>query len=144
MQAMQALTPEIVYVFFCVFWAYANAKAIQADTWILHGINGLLHLSFCTYFGLAIHPVVSFVLLFAGRLFFDVALNLFRGLPVAHVPKAPKSKVDQVEIAVFDALFRYLLKRKLRPSYPFVVGLLPKIIYALCLMVFLTIQFKIL
>lgn len=139
---MDAIIPEIVYAAWCVFWAFANARAIKADTWILHGANGLVHIAVCLYFGFEFHFVVGLLMLFIGRLFFDVALNLFRKKGIGYVPKAPKSKVDQVEIAVFELLFRFLMKRRLRPSYPFVVGVLPKIIYTLCITVFLILQFK--
>jgi hypothetical protein len=108
------IQPQIIYVVWCIFWAYANHRAIdKANEHILHAINGTFHLVICGYFGIQLNWMVGVAMLFEGRLFFDVALNLFRKLGIGYVPKSPKS--------IFDKLEKYVFKGN---------GIIPKIIYA--------------
>src|SRR5690348_14817414 len=96
------MIPQIIYAAWCILFALANAKAIGAGVKILHGINGFIHLSVIIYFSFAIHWIIGLQMLFIGRLFFDIALNLFRGLPVTYVSEDPKSIIDRLEILAFS------------------------------------------
>jgi predicted permease len=123
---MQAAIPQIVYAVWCVFWAYANYRAIDhANERILHGINGLCHLSICIYFGIVIHWMIGLAMFFSSRAIFDTFLNLFRmgWRNIGYVPKNPKSIADKLEKKVFGKK-----------------GILPKVIY-LIIAIILTIYY---
>lgn len=100
------------YGAFCVGFAYLNALLIKRDRRIYHGLNGLLHLVIICFCGYMVNWFLIIPMLFQGRLMFDIALNLFRGLDFDYVPEAPKSKIDILEKRVFGD-----------------DGILPKIIY---------------
>lgn len=107
--------PEIAYAIWCVFWAYANYRAIVfANENILHGINGLCHLSICIYFWIVIHWTIGLAMFFYGRSIFDTCLNWFRmgWRNIGYVPKNPKSITDKMEKKVFGKN-----------------GILPKVLY---------------
>lgn len=123
---MQHYIPQIVYAGWCLFWAYANKVQIINNDRVYHGVNGVFHLATCIYFSLKIHWIIGLAILFEGRLFFDIPLNLFRKLPIGYVPENPKSLVDKVERGVFGNN-----------------GFLPKIIYLLILAFLLILQHKI-
>lgn len=111
------LIPEIAYAIWCVFFAFLNRiEIVTLDEKILHWFNGLLHFTAALFFAIAVSIPTGLSMLLIGRLFFDTALNLFRGLPISYVPLEPKSIVDKIEIFVFDGH-----------------GLLPKIVYLLIL-----------
>lgn len=102
-----------VYIVFCLILAYINKRRIAYDKRIHHGINGLLH----AVFWIAVLIITkswfpACVLPFIGRLFFDAALNLMRGLPLDYVAKNPKSIIDKFEKSIFGN-----------------DGILPKILY---------------
>ena len=103
----------MLYIPFCVAFAWLNAKWITDGKQIRHGWNGLLHLAVAVsigYFNLR----AGIAVLFIARVFFDWSLNLFRGLPLGYVSLNPKSIVDKIEKAIFK-----------------LDGITPKIIYLL-------------
>lgn len=114
------MTPVIAYGLLCIFWALANARGIDANVWILHGANFVIHVCTVLYFGLTVHWALGLAMFFEGRLFFDTALSLFRfgWKRIGYVPAKPKSNTDKLEKAVFGNN-----------------GILPKVIYALCFIV---------
>lgn len=126
---MKAIIPEIVYGCFCLFWAFVNYWQIEKiNETVRHGINGIFHLSTVIYFSIAIHPLVGAAMLFEGRLFFDVPLNIMRDgwRNIGYVPKNPKSIVDQLEQKVFGKN-----------------GIAPKVVYLVILFSLVIIQLKV-
>lgn len=75
----------ISYALFCIAFAWLNSFLIKRGKRIFHALNGLLHIAAAVagwyYWGWQIGVSILFV----ARLFFDVALNLFRGLPIDYV-----------------------------------------------------------
>lgn len=102
----------IAYGLFCVAFAKLNAVLIKANKRIYHGLNGLLHLAAAVAGWYFFDWKIGLAILFVARLVFDTSLNLFRGLPLSYVPRAPKSIVDKVEKKIFKN-----------------EGLVPKIVY---------------
>jgi len=127
---------------------------IQKDIRILHGVNGSFHIIafivltyfYNLYFGITV--------LIEARLFFDVMLNLFRKRGIGYVAEYPKSIVDKIEKFIFGSIYSiYLLVQKKNQSliegwlydssgkyypsnsYSFIVGILPKIIYLILIIV---------
>lgn len=94
---------QIIYVIWCVFWAYANYRGIVfANVWVLHGVNGLLHGSI--WYGMVLISKdwqILAVAPFIGKLFFDVALSMLRELPLIYIPVKPKSILDRIEKRLF-------------------------------------------
>lgn len=93
---------QLYYIIFCLGLAYINYRAIDANKRVYHAINGILHLAF---WGVTIYvtkswfPVVA--LPFLGRLCFDTALNIMRGLPIGYVSSKPKAIMDKMEKGLF-------------------------------------------
>lgn len=91
----------IAYSIFCIAFAKMNAIWIKANKRIYHGINGAIHIAAAVagwyFFGWQIGVSI----LFAARLVFDTALNLFRGLAIDYIPAKPKSIVDRIEKRLF-------------------------------------------
>lgn len=103
----------LLYIPFCVFFAWVNNQWILHGKRIRHGLNGSLHVLVAftvAYFTKWYH---FFTVLLITRVAFDWSLNLFRGLPLDYLPLKPKSIADRVEKAVFNN------------------GFIPKIIYIL-------------
>ena len=91
----------LTYILFCIFFAWLNSRWIKNGAGIKHGINGAIHLVAAAAYGYFYHWHYFFLVLLITRLFFDVALNLFRGLPVDYVAMQPRSIVDKVEKKIF-------------------------------------------
>lgn len=99
---------QIVLTVFCIFFAYANYRAIKIDTRIRHAINGVFAGSYILFFSIEISWMLGLILLVEARLIFDTFLNIFRfikscGLIAAinYVPYQPKSIIDKMEKKVF-------------------------------------------
>lgn len=103
---------ELGYIVFCIAFAYLNSVWIKKGKRIKHFWNGMLHLAVATTFGFIWSWWGFVAVLCNSRLSFDIALNLFRGLPLDYVTPTPKSIVDQIE--------QFFFKKN---------GILPKIIY---------------
>lgn len=115
----------ISYIILCIILAYINYRVIIADRRVYHALNGLVHLAFwLTVFLLSRSLILTLCLPFVARLFFDTALNLFRGLPLDYVPKNPKSIADKVEKKVFGS-----------------VGFTPKLIWLMIIVALITIYY---
>jgi len=124
----------ILYIPFCIFFAWLNAKWIAEGKTIRHGLNGLLHLSVAVLIGWLIKWQYGLCILFITRLFFDVALNLFRKLPVDYISPEVKSytglMMDFRKGKVIDYVEYKLFGNN---------GYLPKIIYAMIIVILLTV-----
>jgi hypothetical protein len=93
---------ELIYLFICTALAYINYRVIIADKRVYHALNGLVHIAcWVAVYLITKNFVLVAILPFIARLFFDVMLNLMRGLPINYVPKNPKSIADKVEKKVF-------------------------------------------
>lgn len=91
----------LLYIPFCIAFAYWNAILIKKGKRIYHALNGLLHLTVACLIGYFTHWEYGLATLCITRLFFDVALNLFRGLPIDYVSPKPKSIIDIAEKKIF-------------------------------------------
>lgn len=92
---------EIGYCLFCIFLAAVNSDLINSGKRIYHAINGGIHIAAAFAIGYFWWWPLSLALLCNTRLFFDYALNLIRGLPLAYVSPAPKSWTDKAEKKLF-------------------------------------------
>lgn len=109
---------QVCYIGFCLLLAYYNAMLIKQGRRILHALNAVGHLLLWAAVYLISKDLVLLAILpFIGRLFFDVALNLFRGLDLSYVPDDPRSVIDSAEKLFFDD-----------------DGFTPKIIYAFAIL----------
>jgi len=122
-----------IYAVFCLLFAKWNAVRIEQDKPIYHDQNAMLH---SIWYGVAIFINLFthewFLMLampFVGRLFFDTALDLFRGLSLTYVSEWVKagdvrsSKIDVFEWKVFKS------------------GLKPKLLYLFILITILIIYY---
>jgi hypothetical protein len=125
------------YGAFCVAFSYLNAYWIKRNKRIYHGLNGGLHLAIIISCAVFIQPVLALLMPFEGRVLFDWPLNLFRDLPIGYVSQKPDSVIDRMEKAVFEKLFYFIRKQFKTGSYSFLVGVLPKLIYATLFVVLL-------
>jgi hypothetical protein len=91
----------LTYIPFCILFAWLNAKWIEKNKRIYHGINGAIHIIAAGAFAYYTEWYNFLTTLLIARLFFDVSLNLFRGLRINYVPLNPKSIVDKLEQKVF-------------------------------------------
>lgn len=114
-----------LYIVFCIILAYINYRVIIAERRVYHALNGLAHLAFWVVVFLTMQSLIlTLAFPFIARLFFDVALNLFRGLPLDYVPRNPKSIADKVEKAVFGS-----------------AGFTPKLIWLIVIIALITIYY---
>ncbi|HEX7906220.1 MAG TPA: hypothetical protein VF487_20240 [Chitinophagaceae bacterium] len=99
---MMEIIPQIAWLLFCLFFAYANYVVIEkVNERIRHGINGIFGVATSLYFGLAVYWLLGLSMLFIARLFFDSFLSLLRFQRINYVSLKPKSIIDQVEKFVF-------------------------------------------
>lgn len=115
----------VLYIIFCIILAYINYRVIISERRVYHALNGLAHLAFWVIVFFTMESLIlTLAFPFIARLFFDVALNLFRGLPLDYVPRNPKSIADKVEKAVFGP-----------------VGFTPKLIWLIVIVGLITIYY---
>lgn len=110
---------QILYILFCLGLAKYNAYRIKVKNLVIdHPANGIIHLlCWSLIFSLRQDYILLVTLPFAGRVFFDSALDRFRGLSLDYVSADPESWIDKAEKFVF------------RDN-----GILPKIIYVFFLL----------
>jgi hypothetical protein len=90
------------YIAFCIGLAWLNAELIKVGKRIYHALNGVAHLAcWLVIFLVTKEWVLLAALPFIGRVFFDSALNMMRGLPLDYVAKNPKSIIDKAEKGLF-------------------------------------------
>lgn len=94
---MYELLTIIIFFLYNVANAHFDADRIKAGKRIYHGINGAAYIIM-----LAIQHYIfadwylTAALAFVRLLVFNIALSLYRGLPVDYKPLKPKSIVDKV------------------------------------------------
>jgi hypothetical protein len=115
------LVYQICYALFCVGFAYFNAVWIKKGKRIYHFWNGVLHLAFAVAGLLFFNWQTGLCMPFIGRLFFDIALNHFRGLPLDYIAAKPKSIADKVEKKIFGKEF--ILPRLIYISIVFLLNI---------------------
>lgn len=93
---------ELFFIGVCILNAWIDAKRIKGGKRIYHGVNGgiYLALTFGSYFLGGWFLVLAVLII--RKVFFDVALNLFRGLPFFYFPQNPKSILDKLQYKVFN------------------------------------------
>jgi hypothetical protein len=99
---------EFIYIVLCIVLAFINWKVIEADKRVYHGLNGVFHLvCWVAFYLITRNIILTAALPFIARLFFDVMLNCFRGLPLDYVSSWVKnnnpraSKTDRLEWQIF-------------------------------------------
>lgn len=112
----------LLYIPFCIFYAWLNARWISRNRRIYHGLNGAIHIVAAAVVGWFVVWYHAITVLLIARVAFDWPLNLFRGLPLGYVSPKPKSIVDRAEKAVFG-----------------LNGILPKVIYIIAIIILLVI-----
>jgi hypothetical protein len=151
---LNPILTQIIYGLLCILLAYINHRIILKDIRILHGLNGIFHVVFFLYFYFFVNHYLGITLLVIGRLVFDTSLNLFRKRGIGYVAENPKSIIDKIEKIVFTTIQAIYLLFKNRKqsllegyeinsigkyspskSYTFIVGILPKIIYLITIIV---------
>ena len=124
----------LLYIPFCVFFAWLNARWIAKGKKILHGINGSIHLFAAIIIGYSTKWQYGLAVLFITRLFFDVSLNIFRKLPVDYISP---------EVKAYKNFWKAIWKGKVVDYVEYKIfgnnGYLPKIIYALIIVILLTV-----
>lgn len=111
----------LLYAIACIGLAAYNNDLIRDGKRIYHAINGAIHLTAAILIGYFTNWQYGLAVLFIARLFFDVSLNLMRGLAIDYVSPKPKSIVDRIE--------KWAFKNN---------GLVPKILYAFIIVILLT------
>lgn len=109
-----------IYTIFCIALAYNDSVTIKEGFSVNHKLNGFLHLIWAGVAVILFEWYHFFTVLLIGRVVFDTALNLFRGVGLDYVSPSPKSKVDIIEKKVFGNK-----------------GILPKLIYIALIVVLL-------
>jgi hypothetical protein len=112
----------LLYAIACIGLAAFNADLIRDGKRIYHFWNGAIHLTAAILIGYFTNWQYGLAVLFIARLFFDVSLNLMRGLSIDYVSPKPKSIVDRVE--------KWVFKNN---------GIIPKILYAFIIVILLTV-----
>lgn len=118
----------LLYIIPCVIFAKINERWTQKVDWangkkIKHFWNGLLHCAAAVAAWFIFKQwQAPLIILFLARLVFDTSYYLFMGHSLDYVTLTPKSIVDKVEQRVFGKN-----------------GLIPKIIYALIIVILLTV-----
>jgi uncharacterized membrane protein len=112
-------------------FALLNFFQIEEDEKINHNLNGGIHLAIVLFGMISQGIIFGLTLLFIGRLIFDSSLNLFRKKGLGYVPENPASKIDRIEKSAFEFIHKIFKTI----SYSFIVGILPKIIYLIVIIV---------
>lgn len=91
----------LLYIPFCVAFAYLNSYWIAHEKRIYHGLNGAIHLVAAGLFAWFTHWYHLFTVLLIARVAFDWPLSLFRHLPLNYVSPKPRSWADRLEKKIF-------------------------------------------
>jgi hypothetical protein len=79
-----------------------HAKLIKAEKKIYHGLWGAAYLAVAGWLSLWLHSWALFVLsIFIRKVFFDLSLNVFRGLPLFYVSTETSSLIDKLHYKLF-------------------------------------------
>lgn len=103
MESLRILA-EILLIGFNIWMALYHAKIIAQNKTVKHGWWGFLYIGVAAALSINLHSVTLFITsLFVRKVFFDSALNLFRGLGLFYVSP---------ELARIDTLKQALKKGK--------------------------------
>lgn len=101
------LLPQVLLLFHNVFNAWNDTRLIRRNKPIIHWLNAAIYcavaIGYCFIWRWPwLIGVVFVVSALAGRaLWFDLALNKFRGLPWNYFNPIPASWVDRMEVKLF-------------------------------------------
>lgn len=85
-----------------IWMAYFHSTLIKAEKKIQHGLWGAAYLAVAVWLSLWLHSWVLFALsLFIRKVFFDLPLSLFRGLPLFYVSTVTTSIIDKMHYRIF-------------------------------------------
>jgi hypothetical protein len=97
-----SLIAEILMIAANILMSWHHAEAIKDDRPIKHGWWGLGYLALAGVVSLLNESVLLFIcLLFIRKIFFDTALNLFRGKPLFYVSASTSSIIDKLHLKLF-------------------------------------------
>ena len=92
---------EILLVIINVFMAWYHATLIEAHRPILHGVWGGAYLFILGMLSIKFGWLFTFCGLLNRKVFFDLSLNLFRGLPIFYVSSSTTSILDKLHNKIF-------------------------------------------
>jgi hypothetical protein len=85
-----------------IWMAWYHSRLIKAEKKIYHGLWGAAYLAVAVWLSLWLHSWVLFALsLFIRKVFFDLSLNMFRGLPLFYVSTETTSLIDKLHYKLF-------------------------------------------
>ena len=94
---------EVLFIAVCILNAKIDANRIKAGKRIYHGVNGGVYLILsCASAYLLQSWFLLLAVLTIRKIVFDVALNLYRGLPFFYFPQDPKSLIDRLQYRFFN------------------------------------------
>lgn len=93
---------EIILLAINIAMAAYHSKLIKDGKRIRHGLWGGLYFILAGGFSLLSANFFLFIAAcFLRKVFFDISLNLFRGLPIFYVSNSPKSIIDKLHYKLF-------------------------------------------
>lgn len=85
-----------------IFMAWYHSRLIKDEKKINHGLWGGAYLMAATLMGWSIHSWwLVFLSLLIRKVFFDLFLNIFRGLPLFYVSTETTSIIDKIHYKIF-------------------------------------------
>tara|TARA_R110000868_G_scaffold29391_2_gene109256 strand:+ start:950 stop:1330 length:381 start_codon:yes stop_codon:yes gene_type:complete len=98
------LIGEVLLVLVNIAMAWWHSELIKDSKPIKHGLWGAGYLLLAGAFAVFNHSWILFIAsLFIRKVFFDLMLNSFRGLPLFYVSKSPKSIIDKLHLKLFSS-----------------------------------------
>lgn len=122
----------LLYIPFAIFRAWIDAKRIKSGKHIYHGLNGGITIAIAALFWWLADWKAGFAILFIHKVFFDTALNYFRGLGIDYVSPEVKSYPDIRMAFQKGKVIDYIEYRIFGNS-----SVVPKILYCLFIIVLL-------
>jgi hypothetical protein len=123
----------VLYAIACIGFAAYNNDLIRDGKRIYHAINGAIHLTAAILIGYFTNWQYGLAVLFIAKLFFDTSLNLMRGLSIDYISPEVKAYKNW-KVAIQKGKFTDWLEYKLFKGN----GIIPKILYALIIVILLT------
>jgi hypothetical protein len=81
----------LLYIPIAIAFAWLNARWIKNGKRVYHGLNAILHIAAAVAAAWFDRGQSGIAVLFIARVFFDVSLNLFRGLRIDYISTEVKS-----------------------------------------------------
>ncbi len=124
----------LLYIPIAILRAWIDAKRIKGGKRIYHGINGAITLACAALVFWLADWKVALSLLFITRVFFDVSLNLFRGLGIDYISPEVVRYISLKEAFRKGKVADYIEYRLFKNN-----GYAPKILYLLIIVILLTV-----